>query len=454
MSKSKHDMLSGPITKGILAMMLPIMIMNVTQALFSLVDITVLGNFASTPEAGDAAVGAVGACSFIIVLITGLLTGTAVGANVIVAKYVGAGDTQRAEKAAGTSILFSVIGGLALLVIGVIFARVFLVWTNCDVKLLDDATTYFRLYFVGVPVLLLYTFAANILRALGDTKRPMYILIIGSVVKIILNFCFCAFFDMGVIGVAIATIVFDIVVGSLCFAALFSNSFAIRFKWTHCRFYGAELKEMLKIGVPAGIQQAMYCFANVIILTAVNVLGENATTGLTVANQFDNILYQIALATSFAATPYMAQNIGAGNFTRAKKAFFSSILITVAFGATLGALSAYFSPELSSLMTSTPAVIEYSCQKMIIVSSTYFICGINEVLAGALRGVGKPIVPTVTAMIFLCALRFIWVWFVFPYCPDNLTYLYLVWPIGWTLSIVVHLIIYIPTMKKLEKSQA
>lgn len=454
MSKSKHDMLSGPITKGILAMMLPIMIMNVTQALFSLVDMTVLGNFAASPEAGDKAVGAVGACSFIIVLITGLLIGISVGANVIVAKYVGAGDIRRAEKAAGASILFAFVGGLALLVVGVVFARVFLVWTNCDEKLLFDATTYFRLYFLGVPFLLIYNFAAAVLRALGDTKRPMYILIIGSVSKIIFNFVFIAFFNMDVLGVAIATIIFDIIVGSLCFAALFDKTLAIGFKLSDCRFYGSELKEMLKVGIPAGIQQALYCFANVIILTAVNVLGENATTGLTVANQFDNILYQIALATSFAATPYMAQNIGAGNFTRVKKAFFSSILITVAFGATLGALSAYFSPELSSLMTSTPAVIEYSCQKMIIVSSTYFICGINEVLAGALRGVGKPIVPTVTAMIFLCALRFIWVWFVFPYCPDNLTYLYLVWPIGWTLSIIVHLIIYIPTMKKLEKSQA
>ena len=208
---------------------------------------------------------------------------------------------------------------------------------------------------------------------------------------------------------------------------------------------------MLFVGIPTGLQSALYSLANTVIVTAVNGFGADATTGLSIANQFDGILYQIAHAPSLAIIPYVAQNIGAKNIKRVKEAVKKSVIITIAFGASLGALSAIFSGQLSSLMSSTPAVIMYSQQKMIVVSSTYFICGINEVFSGALRGMGKPMIPTISTLIFMCFLRIIWVRFVFPLCP-TLTFLYLVWPIGWILCIIVALCVFFPTLSKLQKN--
>lgn len=209
---------------------------------------------------------------------------------------------------------------------------------------------------------------------------------------------------------------------------------------------------MLYIGIPAGLQTALYSFANTVITTAVNGFGPDATTGVSIANQFDGILYYISTATSIAVMPYIAQNIGAGNFKRAKKAILNAMLITIIFGAGFGSLSAIFSRQLSMLMSSTPAVINYSCQKMIIISSTYFILEINEVMGATLKGMGKPIIPTIATFVFMCLIRFPWVYFVFPLC-QTLTFLYLIWPIGWVLCIITELIAYLITMPKLENKQ-
>jgi len=438
-------MLHGSIFKGVLSLMVPLMLMNVSNCLFTVLDMLMLGNLVN-----DSAVGAVGACGMLITLFTGLLYGIATGANVIVAKNIGAGDRQRTENAVNTSMLFSVVSGTALLVIGVVFAEVFLKWTNCPESLLPQAVLYFRIFFVGVPVIMVYSFSASVLRAAGDTKRPLYYLLFGCCVKVVLSYCCIVFFGLDVDGVAAATIACNGIAGGLCVYTMLKNKHIYGFSVRKLRFYKRELKAIMFVGVPAGLQQALYSFANVVIATAVNGFGPDATTGVSIANQFDGILYQISCATAFAATPYIAQNIGAGSISRAKKAVGISVIITVIFGASLGSLSAIFSGELSSLMSSTPAVIAYSCQKMVIISSTYFICGINEVMGGALRGMGKPIVPTVSTLIFMCAIRFVWVYAIFPMVP-NLTFLYLVWPIGWVLSIITQLIFFVPAIRMLSR---
>lgn len=441
------DMLSGSIFKGLISLAIPIMIMNVMQNMFNLIDMTVLGKFAN-----DTAVGAVGTCSTLISLCTGLFIGVSTGANVVVAKSIGSRDKERTEKAIGTAVLFSVVGGCVLLLIGVNFAEVFLKLINCPESLLDDAVLYFRLYFLGAPMLLLYNFCASILRAGGNTRQPLYFLFIGGAVKVILNYVCITVFRMTVAGVGIATIASNVVMSALAFCALLKNEQQTKFKWSRLKFYASELKSMLFIGIPTGLQTALYSFANTVIVTAVNGFGPDATTGVSIANQFDGILYQISCATSLAAMPYVAQNIGARNFDRTKKTIMYAILITIMFGAGFGSLSAIFSRQLSSLMSSTPAVIEYSCQKMIIISSTYFICGINEVMGGALRGMGKPIIPTIATLVFMCLIRFVWVYCVFPLFP-TLTFLYLIWPIGWILSISTQAIAYFITMPKLQNKQ-
>ena len=440
-------MLSGSIFKGLIALTMPIMIMNVVQNMFNLVDMTVLGRFTD-----DTSVGAVGACSILIALCTGLFIGISTGANVVIAKNIGAGNKERTERAIGTSVLFSLVGGTFLLLIGVCFAENFLRWINCPEKLLGEATLYFKLYFMGAPMLLLYNFCASILRAGGDTKRPMYFLITGGVVKLLLNYFCVAVLGMTVAGVGIATICSNTLIGGLSFLALLKNKNETKFKRNRFKIYVSELKEILFIGIPSGLQIAMYSFANTVITAAVNSFGPDATTGVAIANQFDGILYNVSIATSIATMPYVAQNIGAGKFDRAKRTILNAVFITTIFGASFGSLSAIFSRQLSSLMSETPAVINYSCQKMIIISSTYFICGINDVMSATLRGIGKPIIPTVATLVFMCFIRFIWVYCVFPLFP-TLTFLYLIWPIGWILCIITQLIAYFIAMPKISRGK-
>ncbi len=446
LKKNNVDMLSGSIFKGLLALTIPIMIMNVMQVLFNLIDMTILGKFAD-----DGAVGAVGTCSVLISLCTGLFIGVSTGANVVVAKSIGSGDKERTERAIGTAIFFSVIGGIVLFIVGICFAEFFLKLVNCPESLLDNAVVYFRLYFAGVPMLLVYNFCASLLRAGGDTKRPMYFLLTGSAVKVICNFIFVTSFNMSVGGVGCATIIANILISTLAFVTLLRSETNVKFMWNRFKLYPSELKSMLHIGIPAGLQTALYSFANTLIVATVNSFGPDATTGISIANQYDGILYHICVATSYAAMPYVAQNIGANNFKRAKKAIVNAIFITIIFGAGFGSLSAIFSPQLSAIMSSTPAVIAFSCQKMIVVSSTYFICGINEVMGGTLRGLGKPVIPTVATLMFMCLFRFVWVYFIFPLCPPTLTFLYLVWPVGWILCIITQLVAYFITMGKLQK---
>ncbi len=445
MRRREVNMLSGSITKGVLAICIPIMIMNVIQNLFNIVDMAVLKSY----DDSGIAVGAVGVCGTLITMITGLVIGISSGANVTVAAFIGEGDRDKVDRAVGTSFAVALMGGALLLVIGVSCAELFLTWNNCPQELLDGGSTYFRLYFAGVPLLLIYNFCASILRAAGDSRRPMLYLIISGAVKVSCSYFFIAVLKLSVVGVALATIISWSVASVLSIRALLKNAGMVRLKPKMIRFYKQELGQVLRIGVPAGLQQGLYSLANVVISAAVNSFGPDATTGISIANNFDGILYQISTAPALAVMPYVSQNIGAGNIKRAAKSVGRGVLITLALGATFGALSAIFSRQLSSIMSDSPAVIAYSQQKMIIISSTYFICGINEIMGSALRGMGRPNVATVSTLIFMCALRFVWVYGVFPLYP-NLTFLYLVWPIGWILSIVMLLCFFFPTLRKLR----
>ncbi len=452
-NKKEVNMLSGSIMKGVMKIAILIMIMNVLQSLFNIIDMTILKMYDTD---GGYSVGAVGACGTLFSFITGLAIGIAAGANVIIARYIGKGDKEGVDKSVGTSLVFSVISGVVLLVIGVVFAELFLGLVNCPTKFFDKAVLYFRLYFLGMPFFTFYNFAAAILRSAGDSRRPMIYLTIGGVVKVALTFLLVGVFKMEIVGVSIATISTWIITSVLDVIALVRNGGIVAVNFKRLKIYGAQLKEILRIGIPTGLQQALYSLANLVIAGAVNSYGAdeitkaNASTGVSIANNFDGILYQIATAPALAVMPYVSQNVGAKNMKRAKQAIINGIFITLIFAGGLGALSAIFSAELSSIMTSNPEVIKFSQQKMMLVSSTYFICGINEILGSGIKGMGKPIVPMISTMIFMCAIRFPWVWFIYPLIP-NLTFLYAVWPVGWILSIITVTSFLIPTAKKLQQ---
>lgn len=440
------NMLEGSIVNGLLGIAIPIMIMNVITSLFNIVDMSILKMFDTD---GGYAVGAVGACGTLISLITGLVIGCSAGANVCIAKRIGKGDKEGVDRAVGTSIVLSLVGGLILTAIGVSFAEIFLGWMNCPDRLMKQAALYFRMYFAGCPILMLYNFVAAVLRSSGDTKRPMLYLITGSAVKLAMTFLFVGVFKMQVMGVSIATIISWTVMALLASRALVFHGGAVQLKLDKLRFYKEELREILAVGIPAGLQQALYSIANVIITATVNSYGPDATTGISIANNFDGVLYQISHSPSLAVMPYVSQNVGAGNLKRAKKSIVRGMLITTALGATFGSLSAIFSGQLASIMTDTPAVITYAQQKMVIISSTYFICGINDIMGAAMRGLGKPLIPTIATLIYMCGIRFIWVYLIFPFMAGNMTFLYLIWPIGWILSLITLTAFYFPTVKKL-----
>ena len=258
MAKREVNMLSGPIVKGLLTISLPILVMNVGQNLFNIIDLTILKNF----DVGTA-VGSVGACGTLIGLVTGLLIGIATGANIVIAKYIGKGDKEAVERTVGTSMLFSLLGGLFLTVVGLLFARVFLGWMKCPESLMDGAVLYFRLYFVGVPILMIYNFAAAILRSTGDSRRPMIFLTLGGFLKVVLTFVFVYFFHAGVTGVALATIFSWALSAFLAVHALLKSGGAVQLFPKHLRIYSHELREILAVGVPAGLQQSLYSVANV-----------------------------------------------------------------------------------------------------------------------------------------------------------------------------------------------
>ena len=445
--KNKNiNMLSGSVMKGLLALAFPIMVMNVAQNIFSIIDMTVLGQWV-----GDGAVGAVGVNDTLIALCTCLLIGLTVGSNIVVAKRMGENNNERVEKAVGTSMTVGIIGGLLLSIIGFIFAETFLKWMNCSDALLPDATLYLRLYFVGYPFLLLYNFSAAILRAIGDTKRPMYFLLAGSGFKVLLNILFIRLFHMGVDGVGLATILSNMLACTLCVLAVRRSTLQFRFR--KMRFDLRELKDILHVGIPLGLQNACCSLANVVFTTAVNGFGPDATTGVSIAGQIDSVLYNISYAPALAVSPYIAQNVGARNIPRVKKALLCAIGISVIFGGGLGALASIFSKELVSLMSSSPSVIAFALQKATLLSATYFICGIYEIMCGTMCGLGKPVIPTICTLLFMCLLRLVWVYAIFPLFP-NLTFLYLVWPIGWVLSISFLLAFYFPAISKLQKKFA
>jgi Na+-driven multidrug efflux pump len=278
----------------------------------------------------------------------------------------------------------------------------------------------------------------------------MVISITSGLVKIAVTYLFVRVIPLSVMGVSVANIVAWSVFLGMGLWSLTQKSSTVKLRIKHIRFYKDELKPILRVGVPSALQMGMYSVANVIIASAVNSFGTAASTGVSIANNFDGILYNICHATSLAVLPYVSQNIGAGNPRRAAQSVWKGVLVTVCIGAFFGAMSAIFSAQLSSVMSDDPEVIAWSCQKMIIISSTYFICGINDIFGAALRGMGKPMVATVSTLVYMCLFRFVWVYLIFPLLP-NLTFLYLVWPIGWILSIITLLFIFFPTTKKLKQ---
>lgn len=442
--KREIDICNAPILKSMILYALPLIATNLLQLLFNAADVAVLGVFS---ESGDNAVAAVGATGSLIQLIINLFVGLSVGTNVLVARCAGSGETEKSQRIVGCSVVASILCGIVLLFVGFFGARTFLVWMDCDEAVLDMAVKYLKIYFLGMPIIMLYNFSTAVLRGVGDTFRPLVYLIIGGAVNVVLNIVFVLVFKKDVEGVATATVVSNAISAVFAVAALLKENGAAQLKKEHLRIYKKELGEMAKIGLPSGVQGSLFSISNVLVQSAINSFGQPVMTANTIASQYDNLTYQAMYGVSLSSTVFVSQNYGAKKFDRVKKSAYTALGLTTVIGLALGGLLALLARPLCSFMTDSEEVIGYAHTRMLIISLTYFLCGLQEVFAYSLRGLGKSMTSMFVVLGGTCIFRIVWlntvmkVW-------NTLTSLYLLYPASWLLTTLIFVPIYFICQKK------
>ena len=436
------DMLNGPVMPKLLAFAVPLILSSVLQLTFNAADVIVVGRFE-----GDAALAAVGAPGPLINLLVNLFLGLSVGANVVVARYHGAGDYAQTGQSVHTSMLLGLIGGVAVGVVGFLFAGTFLQWMNTTPDVLPLATVYMRIYFLGMPANMIYNFGAAILRAVGDTRRPLMYLTVAGVVNVLLNILFVAAFGMGVQGVALATITSQIISAALVTLCLVRSDGSIHLEPNRLRLDGSKVIEITKIGLPAGIQGICFSISNVIIQSTVNSFGTVAIAGNTVASNIEGYIYVSMNAMYQGAITFVSQNVGARRYERIARVTGAALLAVTGIGLGLGAILLLFMKQFFGIYTGDDAVIAAAAIRSRIIAPTYFLCGTMDVMVGVLRGMGSSVVPMVVSVMGICVFRLGWIWGVYPMNPTR-DMLYLSYPISWIMTFAVHFGCYVYLKKK------
>ena len=448
------DMTRGKLSKQILICAVPLILISVVQMLFHASDVFVLGILA--PDA----VGSVGTCSSLINLLTALFLGLSVGSNVLISKYMGANDYTGARKVIGMSVVVSLICGLILMVVALPFSETLLLWMDCPINKLKGAVKYLQIYLLGVPIVLLYQFGAAIMRAMGDNKRPLIYLIIGGVVNIILNVFFIVVCGLTVEGVAIATIISELISAVLILRLLYKNEGVCKLKVKHLRIYWQEFKKMLVIGVPSGVQNALFGIANVIIQKTVNSFGDVVLDGNTIGSQLDGIVFYVGNAIAITITSFLAANYGAKNYERIRKCFIEGSLIAVGFTFVAGIFMVLIGRPICSIMSEDPAIVDVAMRRIFVLCTFYWLDALMDVFAYGLRSLGKSTLSMIISLIFVCILRIVWIYTLLVPFPNKMTYfgflprletLYVAWPLTWLLNCIVLIAITIPLMKKIKK---
>ena len=439
------NMCEGKILGKLIVYALPLVCTNVLQLLFNAADVAVLGIFVN-----DDAVAAVGATGALINLIIGLFVGLSVGANVLVARFAGEKNMDAAHKTVGTSVIVSLITGVVLAFIGFFFARTFLEWTDCDPDVLDMATKYLQIYFIGMPIMMLYNFCASILRAVGDTMRPLIFLIIGGVINVILNIFFVAVLDKTVEGVAIATVTSQGISAVLSIIVLLKSDGYGKLDLKKLKIYLPELKEMTKIGLPAGLQGCVFSISNVVIQSTINSFAKKYMTANTIASQFDGFIYNAMNAIALACLAFVSQNLGAKKIDRVRTVVRESTALVTVVGLIVGGIIILFSEPLCRIMTKDEEIIKIAQLRLYIMASTYFTCGIMDVLSNCMRGLGKSFTAMIVSLSGSCLFRIVWLKTVYLLNPV-IEMVYIVYPISWVLTIGVYMIMYFPTLKSVKK---
>ena len=436
------DMLNGPVLPRLLSFALPLMLSSMLQLTFNAADVIVVGRFE-----GDAALAAVGSTGALINLLVNLFLGLSVGANVVVAQCCGAGDYRQTGEAVHTSIALSLVGGVLVGVLGFFAAGALLALMSTPPEVLPLATSYMRIYFLGMPANMLYNFGAAILRATGDTRRPLAYLTVAGVVNVALNLLFVIAFHMGVSGVALATIISQLISAALVTLCLIRTDGAIHLDVKKVRLHPDKVWRIAKVGLPAGLQGMVFSLSNVLIQSTVNSFGKTVVAGNTTASNLEGYIYVAMNSIHQGAVTFTGQNVGARKYDRISKVTRASLLAVTGIGLVLGGFLMLAKGWLFRIYTNDEAVIAAAGMRSNIIAPTYFLCGMMDVMVGLLRGMGSSVTPMVVSILGVCVLRIIWIFAVFPLDP-TLTTLYLSYPVSWIITFSAHMVCYLAIKKR------
>lgn len=430
------DMLQGSLLDKLFLFALPLAASSILQQLFNSVDVAVVGRFASSQE--QAAVGCNGS---VINLLLNLFVGISVGTNVVIASYIGQKQKGKIQNTVHTSMVVAVISGFFLLALGLLIAKPLLIIMQTPEDVLEHAVLYLRIYFLGMPFIMIYNFGAAILRSIGDTKRPLYCLLLSGIVNAVLNLFLVIVFHLGVAGVAIATVVSNVISAAMVWYFLTHESEPIQLRYDKLHITGSELKKILRIGIPAGLQGMVFSIANVFIQTELNGYGSDAVAGSAVTLNYEFMTYFVISAFNQTAVTFTSQNYGAGNYDRCKKIFRLCMLLSMVITGALSLSIVTGRGFFISLFTSKKAVAEYAAIRMIRILTLNFLGSTYEIGGAALRGMGYSMMPAILTVFGTCVFRLIWIYTV---CRKYTSFAMLmnVYPISWMITGAAVLIAY------------
>ena len=451
----KVNILKGSLGKNIFLFTIPIMLQGILQSLYNSADLVIVGNFA---ENGDAALSAVGATSSIYNVMTALFMGIAVGVDVVTSFNYGRQEYEKVKKAIDTAVIAGVGLGIFAAVLGFVLAKPVLIWMNTPEvdNVLANATLYLKILMVGVPFSLLFNFCSAVFRTAGETNRPFKYLVLSGLLNVALNIVFVAGFKWGVAGVAIATVISQIVSCMLLLIRLMKNQGLFSFKIRGIQFSWKLFGKMVAIGLPAGLQSSAFSLSNVFLQSGVNSFGKDAMAAGTAVNTIEGLMWVTLSSFNNATTTFVSQNYGAGDMKRATDSVKYSLLMTIAIGLFLGLTMYFTGDQIMEIFISdgNTVAMEYARQRYSITYPAYFLAGIMSVLPGAIRGFGSSLPPSIISLLGACGIRIVWVFTIFRMFP-TMTVLYLVHPITWVITnialIINFVIVYNIAKKRIKK---
>jgi len=446
-AKHEMDMCNGPILRKMLIFALPLMFSSILQLLFNAADVIVVGRYA-----GDHSLAAVGSTGTLVTMLTNLFMGLSIGGNVLASRFFGAKQEKDLRETVHTAVALSLISGVLLTIVGQFVARPALEWLKTPEEVIDLAELYLRIYFIGMTAMMLYNFGAAILRAVGDTKRPMYYLALAGVINVVLNLFFVIVLRMDVAGVATATVISQCVSAVLVLRCLLKGEGAMKLELKELRVDPVKFRMILQIGIPASMQSLMFSISNLLIQSSLNSFGAIAVAGNSAAASVDGFLYVSMNAFYQATISFTGQNMGAGRYDRINRIMYTALGCSIGVSVLMGSVMLLFGEELLGLYTTSAEVVEAGMNRCRVMMTTYFLCGMQEVVVGSLRGMGYSIMPMIVSVLGICVLRIIYLTTLFRWEPlHNLMSLYLTYPISWIITFVVLVCCFIHVRKKMNE---